>query len=382
MTNWQKLLLIAVLFSACKKPFVPPNTLNDTNKYLVIDGVINAGSDSTFIKLSRTKKFENGITIDHETGAQLNVEGDDNSSYQLVETVPGTYASAGLNLNASHKYRLRIKTTNGKEYLSDFVVVKNSPLIDSVGFTAKPTALTIYANSHDATNNTKYYRWEYTEAWEFHSTYESFWDGTAPRAKDDYVYYCFAKDTSSYITLATTTKLSNDVVYQAPITTIDPSSEKIEIRYSIEVKQFALTSDAYNFWDNLHKNNETNGTIFDIQPSDNQTNYHCLTDPGELVVGYLSVGSVATKRIFIDRGQLLSSYNPQYAYANGCQVDTAYYAKNQYGIFVPPTTYTAIEGFYYTPPAPFGAPTQITYSTRDCADCTTRGVTQPPSFWR
>lgn len=381
MTNWQKLLLIAVLFSACKKPFVPPETLNNTSKYLVIDGVINAGSDSTFIKLSRTKKFENGIVIDHETGAQLTVEGDDNSSYPLVETVTGTYATAGLNLNNSHKYRLRIKTTNGKEYLSDFVVVKNSPPIDSVGFTAKPSQLTIYANTHDAGNNTKYYRWEYTEAWKFHSTYESFWNGTAPRAKEDYVYFCFGKDTSSYITLANTTKLTGDVVYQAPITTIDPSSEKIEIRYSIEVKQYALTSDAYNFWDNLHKNNETNGTIFDAQPSDNQTNYHCLTDPKELVVGYLSVGSVATKRIFIDRGQLLQSYDPQYTYANGCQIDTAYYAKNQYGIFATPT-FVAIDGLYFPPTPPFGAPSAVTYSTKDCADCTARGVTQQPSFWK
>jgi hypothetical protein len=380
MKKWWIILVIAA--GACKKPFVPPDTLNNSGKYLVIDGVINAGNDSTFIKLSRTKKFENGIVIDHETGAQLQVEGDDNSSYPLVETVPGTYVTSGLNLNSAHKYRLRIKTTNSKEYLSDFVVVKNSPPIDSVGFAAQPSLLTIYANSHDATNATKYYRWEYTEAWQFHSTYESFWDGTAPRAKENYVYFCYGKDTSSYITLANTTKLTNDVVYQTPITTIDPSSEKIEIRYSIEVKQYALTSDAYSFWDNLHKNNETNGTIFDSQPSDNQTNYHCLTDPGELVVGYLSVGSVATKRIFIDRDQLLKSYNPQYAYANGCQVDTAYYAKSQYGIFTPPMTFVALDGLFFPPIPPFGAPTAITYSTRDCADCTARGVVQPPPFWR
>ncbi len=293
----------------------------------------------------------------------------------------GTYASAPLNLNSSHKYRLRIKTTNGEEYLSDFVQVKNSPQIDSVGFTATPSQLTIYANMHDATHSTKYYRWEYTEAWKFHSTYESFFIGISPRAKDDYVYFCYGKDTSSYINLASTTQLSSDVVYQAPVAIIDPSSEKIEVRYSIEVKQYALTSDAYNFWNNLHKNNESNGTIFDTQPSDNQTNYHCLTNPGELVVGYLSVGSVATKRIFIDRSQLLASYNPQYPYANGCQVDTAYYAKNQYGIFGS-QSYTAIQGFYYPPSPPFGLPSQVTYSTRDCADCTARGVTQPPPFWQ
>lgn len=380
MTNRQKLLLITILLSACKKPFVPPNTLNDTNKYLVIDGVINASSDSTFIKLSRTKKFENGIVIDHETGAQLTVEGDDNSNYPLIETVPGTYAIAGLNLSNSHKYRLRIKTTNGKEYLSDFVVVKNSPPIDSVGFTAKPSQLIIYANTHDVTNSTKYYRWEYTEAWKFHTAYESFYDITSPRLY--YIYYCYAADTSSFISLANTTKLNSDVVYQAPVTVIDPSAEKIQIRYSIEVRQYALTSDAYDFWSNLQKNSETNGTIFDAQPSDNQTNYHCLTDPTELVVGYLSAGSVATKRIYIDRSQLPSSYNPQYAFYAGCSVDTAHQNLGEYNMLSDTSNYTSLNGFFHSPFIPFNVPNEVTYTTRSCADCTSRGMVKAPYFWK
>lgn len=381
MTNWQRLLFIVIVFiAACKKPFVPPNALTDTNKYLVIDGVINTGSDSTFIRLSRTKKFENGIQIDHETGAQVTVESDANGIFPLVEISPGTYSAVPLTLENSHKYRLRIKTSNGKEYLSDFVVVKNSPPIDSVGFTAKPSELIIYANTHDATNNTKYYRWEYTEAWRFHTTYKSNYDGTSPRLYS--IYYCYAKDTSSYITLATTAQLTNDIIYQAPITTISPSSEKIQVRYSIEVKQYALTSDAYSFWNNLHKNSETNGTIFDAQPSDNQTNYHCLTDPKELVVGYLSVGSTSSKRIFIDRSQLLASYNPQYAFAGGCSIDTAHYNLNEYDALGDTTNYTALEGFFHSPFLPFGIPNEVTFTTRDCADCTSRGVVPAPYFWR
>ena len=380
MRNWQKLLLIAIVFSACKKPFVPPDTLNNTGKYLVIDGVINAGNDSTFIKLSRTKKFENGIVIDHETGALLTVEGDNNSSYSLIETVPGTYASGGLNLSNSHKYRLRIKTTNNKEYLSDFVVVKNSPPIDSVGFTANQSGLAIYANTHDATNNTRYYRWEYTEAWKFHTTYKSFYTITSPRIY--YIYYCYAADTSSYISVANTTKLNSDVVYQSPITTISPSAEKIQVRYSIQVKQYALTSDAYDFWNNLHKNGETNGTIFDEQPSDNQTNYHCLSDPNELVVGYLSVGSVATKRIFIDRSQLPATYNPQYEFYASCPIDTAHENKGEYDMLSDTTKHTALNSFFHSPFLPFSVPNEITYTTRDCADCTSRGVLKTPSFWK
>ena len=380
MTKPPILVLIFLIFIGCKKAFTPPNALSNTSKYLVIDGVINSGNDSTFIKLSRTKKFENGIVIDYETGAQVTVEGDANDTYPLTEISPGTYSAAPLNLNNARKYRLRIKTNGGKEYLSDFVVVKNAPPIDSIGFTAKPSEVQIYANTHDATNSTKYYRWEYTEAWKFHSTFESFYDQQSPRIY--YIYYCYAKDTSSYIVLGSSAQLNNDEIYQAPITSITPSSEKIQIRYSIEVKQYALTNDAYSFWNNLHKNSETNGTIFDAQPSDNQTNYHCLTDPGELVVGYLSVGSVSKKRVFIDRSQLLPSYNPQYTFAGGCTIDTAVGNKGEFSTLGDTTNFTAIQGLFYSPFQPFGVPNAITYSTRDCADCTARGVTVAPYFWR
>jgi hypothetical protein len=379
MIKWPHVLLIVLLFTGCKKAFNPPGALSDTNKYLVIDGIINTGNDSTFIRLSRTKKFDTVIVIDKEMGAQVNVESDANNTYPLSEINPGTYSAAPLNLDNSHKYRLRIKTTDGKEYVSDFVQVKNAPTIDSVGFVAKPSTVQIYVNTHDPTNNTRYYRWEYSEAWRFHATYQSFWIGPSRRDSSEFIYYCYSKDTSSYITLSSSAQLAQDVIYQAPITTIPSSSEKIEIRYSIFVKQYALTSDAYNFWNNLHKNGESNGTIFDAQPSDNQTNYHCVTNPGEIVIGYLSVGSTTTKRIFINRDQFPASYNP--AYSRACSIDTAYEDKGEYTIFNN-SFVTAINGVFFPPPLPFGAPNAVTYSSSDCADCTTRGVKTPPPFWK
>jgi hypothetical protein len=382
MIKWLSIFCIALLIAGCRKVFNPPGALTDTSKYLVIDGIINTGSDSTIIKLSRTKKFDTVIVIDHEKGAQVSVESDANNTYPLAEITPGTYSAAPLNLSSSHQYRLRVKTTDGKTYLSDFVTVKNAPPIDSVGFTAKGNGVQVYVNTHDATNNTHYYRWEYAEAWRFHSTYLSSWAGYARRDASNQIYYCFTNDASNDITLSSSTQLNQDVIYQAPVAFIPSASEKIEIKYSILVKQYALTSDAYGFWQNLHKNNETRGSIFDAQPSDNQTNYHCITNPGELVVGYLSAGSTSSKRIFITREQLPSNYNPRYPRA--CQVDTVYYFHPVAGQpdFSDNTTFTAIEGLFFAPFPPQGVPSALTYSTTDCVDCTIRGVKTAPPFWK
>jgi len=49
--------LLIFLGIACKKPYNPP-AIAATGGYLVVEGVINAGSDSTFIKLSKMLAFQ------------------------------------------------------------------------------------------------------------------------------------------------------------------------------------------------------------------------------------------------------------------------------------------------------------------------------------
>lgn len=379
---------LALSILTCKKPFTP--VLNQSDKrYLVIEGIIN-GNDSTFIRLSRTKKVDTSRTIFAEANAQVTIENNANASFPLTEIRNGTYAIGPLNLDASHQYRLRVKTSDGKEYLSDFVPLKNAPAIDSVGFIAQSSGVRIYVNTHDDSKSTRYYRWDFTEAWQFHSKYISGYfsngvDSIKPRPVDQQVYTCFATDSSSNVTIATTNKLTNDVVSQAPITIIPSSSEKIETKYTILVKQYALTSDAYEFWSVLQRNTENLGSIFDVLPSETQSNFHCLSNPNELVVGYLSAGNVSTKRIFITASQL-PNYSTQYPY--DCELDTAFINPPHGGTLpisdlIPASSlYMPVMALYLPPANPFGLPTAYSYSTKLCVDCTLRGRRNPPAYWR
>jgi len=166
------LLWFFLLILSCKKPFTPTLSNADNSRYLVIEGTIS-GNDSTFIRLDRTKKVDTLKTINPETGAVVTIESDANNSYTLTEIRSGIYAAPSLGLDASHKYRLRVKTTDNKIYLSDYVPLKNSPPIDSVGFVSQSSAVQIYVNTHDAANATRNYRWEFNEDWQFHSMYRS-----------------------------------------------------------------------------------------------------------------------------------------------------------------------------------------------------------------
>src|SRR5665213_172341 len=225
--------IFIILFAlACKKAFTPTLSASDNGSYLVIEGTISGNADSTVIKLSRTKKVDTLKTVIPELNAAVTVESDANSIYPLSATsTSGSYACAPITLDPAHKYRLRIKTADGKEYLSDFVAVKNAPPIDSVGFVAQNDGVHIYVNTHDDANATKYYRWEYNEDWQFHSMYNSAYysngiDSLKARLPPQQVYNCFGKDVSGNVVIATTAKLTKDVIYQAPVTLIPANSEK------------------------------------------------------------------------------------------------------------------------------------------------------------
>lgn len=198
------------------------------------------------------------------------------------------------------------------------------------------------------------------------------------------VYDCFGSDTSQKTVIASTVKLGQDIVYQAPIILIPANSEKIETRYSILVKQYALTEDAYGFWENLQKNTEQIGSIFDALPSEVQSNFRCVSNPNELVIGYLSAGNVSTKRIFISASQFPSSYST--AYPGYCQIDTGFFSptgvQKSAAILIPRTSpYLPIQALYPVPD-PLGVPYAFTFSTILCTDCTVRGTRTRPSFWR
>jgi len=383
------LYFIFIVIVSCKKPYAPP-AITTQRSYLVVEGVINPDSGSTIIKLSRTVNLSSAKTANPETGAILSIQASTGNIYHLVETNKGTYATGGLNLDITKTYRLNIKTSNNQQYASDYVPVKVTPPIDSVGFLTQASGVQLYVNTHDANNNTRYYRWDYTETWQFHAQYFSAFitNGTSivTRRQDQFVYYCFANDASSSIILGSSAKLSKDIIYQNPITFIASNSEKVGMKYSIMVNEYALTGDAYNFYSNLKKNTEQLGSIFDAQPSNINSNIHNISNPAEPVIGYVSACTVQSKRIFISNSQLPSSWVP--ANTMHCELDSNWFARpgsrppeNQVLEFLVPITSTTIPvSAFYAP----GLPNIIGYIGADvnCVDCTLRGTTTTPVFWK
>jgi hypothetical protein len=382
-------LFMLMVVSSCKKQLtiVPPG--NITN-YLVVDGNISSG-DSTTITLSRTVNLDSNSRSKPELGAVVKVVSAGGVSYPLAGKGNGDYVSAPLNLAATEKYSLNITTTDGSKYASDFVPVKNSPVIDSIRSTPKNEGLQIGVDTHDASGGSRYYRWEYRETYQIQSAFESRYivvqnDNPPPpdhayvRTAAQQIYNCWISDNSTTIITGTSAKLGTDNVSDAPIALVPSNSEKLRFRYSILVKQYAITADAFNYFELLKKNTEQIGGIFDGQPSELTGNLHCITNPAQPVIGYVTVGQVTQKRVFIDKATLPSGWVAQNPYGS-CQLNTLLYAR-----LVPATDKFINEvhdliysGLQLTVDIADGG---YSASTPECVDCTLRGTNIKPSFWK
>lgn len=358
--------------AACKQTYAPP-VIADPPTYLVVEGFIeNNSTDSTVFTLSYTVKIDSS-TFTPALGATVMVEGSDNSSYPLGEVGNGKYGAFLGALNSNVTYRVHIFTSSGKAYASDYVSLVYNPPIDSVNWVRQNSppfqGIQIYVNTHDPQNNTHYYSWKYQECWEFHSSFESNYEyvpGVGVEAVfpiNDFV--CWKYNNSTDILLGNSSQLSNDVIYEAPITVVPFDSQQISVRYSILVTQYALTKDAFEWWQILQKNTEQIGSIFGVQPSANPGNIHCLTDTSEQVLGYVYGGNSRSQRIFITNAQVQPwNYTTDCVEMIGYNLDLNYLWDNGY---LP----------WYIQQ---GSGT-VHYAFKQCIDCRLTGTNVPPSFW-
>lgn len=384
-------LIAGWVIVGCIKPFSPAVTTVNAN-ILVVEGFINTGGDTTKIKLSHTVTIGSKTTSVPETGAVVTVENAAGVVYPVPETtVKGMYASKGaLALTSGMQYRLRIKTTGGKTYLSDLVDAKAVPPIDSLGYNFTSFGINFYVNSHDPNNQTLYYKYGFSETWRFSARYESGFisNGKVAVARSlahvSNNFYCFGTDSSNNILLNSTAALGKDVVSRFSVNTQSDTLEKFEIRYSMLLSQQALTKDGYTFWQNLKQNTEQLGSIFDAQPSSISGNIHNINNPAEPVIGFISAGTIQRKRIYINRSDLPANFIP--GYPATCQILSAADVDSLIAPKIQPPYWAW--PFVIQLPSPNRIITAadpagpFTFTSAICADCTLRGTTTQPSFWK
>jgi hypothetical protein len=372
----KKWVWVILLSAGCIDPYLPPE-LTSSRSILVIDGHIDPNQRSTII-LSKSLNLDDTKPAQKVTGAQLWVESEGGTRYPLLEETPGVYALAPQSFSPT-RYRLFVRTADAREYVSDFVEIKNSPPIDSISWkVTSDLGIEIYANTHHNELNTGYYRWKFEETWKYTTPYQSIYIYDLPtrsiRLRDDDIFHCWKKNASTDILVASTSRLSENRISEFPLTYIEQRAERLRMTYSILVTQYAITAEAYDYWQQLKKTTEDLGTLFGPLPSLVSGNFTCLTQPDEPVLGFFSMGTTTQERIFITSLEVPRphSYNLPY---QGCELyelplsDVANFSP----VFllaggIPNPNGPGIIGYYYAVPR--------------CIDCRLSGGTNvKPSYW-
>ncbi|MEZ0542081.1 DUF4249 domain-containing protein [Fibrella arboris] len=377
--RWALYGILLLLIGSCIDPYRPPQ-ITAPNQYLVVDGFLNGGLGNSVIKLSRTQNLSATTKPVVETKAVIKAEGVSGETFSFVEGATGTYTLANTNLPIGKSYRVRIKTAGGSEYLTDPITIKQTPKIDSLSWAIENDGLQIYVNAHDATNKTRYYRWEYEDTYEIRTPYESPFDYVNNRVvmrTSPPVNHCWKTQVSTAILLGNTSRLTQDVLNKAPLLFIPGSSPKLWIKYSLMVKQYAQSPEGYAYWENLQKTTEQLGGLFDPLPSQISSNVHSLTNPTEPVIGFLDGYTTEQVRVFLTR-PLDLPYNLLRTGYEQCKLDTIPIPGE-----APPVPLSSLlsPGGGYIAIKELTPNVQYLATGTHCADCRDIGTTTRPSFW-
>jgi hypothetical protein len=373
MKRLMTIVMVGLIYFGCTKPLELPDTKPNAT-ILVVEGDVIAGNnaENTFY-LSRLKTLQGKDSIP-ELNALIEIVSKDGTRWQVKQVGKGTYKST-LNIPTDKGISLRIQTVDGKVYETPYQTPLVTPAIDSVTYQQVNEGMKVFAHTHDPKNNTRYYRWTYEETWERHAWFETYHDyingSIVDRPASNQIFACWKTAIAPTIILDNSTSLSNDVISYKNITTIPYLSEKLYVRYSILVRQIALSKEAYEFWSILRKNTELTGTLFDPQPSQLSTNITCTNDPSRSAIGYVSVGTIAEKRIFVMNSamNLWPSKNPDDA-CESVELPSKTAAENFLKNY---PTYTVA---YLITQGGFGV------AMKQCVDCRFNGgTTQKPIFW-
>lgn len=365
-------LLVLISF-ACREPYMPE--IDRYDNILVIDGLISDQEGPHVVKLTRSFAFDETFPQPEE-GALVMVMDEDEGLYEFIEDQPGVYKSDPLfKGEIGTYYKLLVNTSDQQNYESEWVELRKVPDIDSIGYEMqeRPTSdpdqsvygMEIRVNTHDDTDQTRYYRWEWMETWEIITPITSSFYPDEAR--------CWQSAGSGIISIGTSEHLNHDIIEDYPIHFVSTESNKLRIKYSIQVNQYSLSREAYSYWKNLQDITQNTGTLFDPTPAMVTGNISNTSDPDIPVLGIFQASALTRERIFIDRTEIPKSLDIPSGYLS-CNffdivdsVELDYYSSRGFPLA---EIYTLAGVDHY-----------IFANAEFCFRCTQSGSNEKPDYW-
>ena len=304
------------------------------------------------------------------------------------EASPGYYSANVTEdfMRIGDQYMLRVLTSDGNVYLSDYSQLHPPSSIDKIYYEMEsyPTSdpgvyvdgIRFYIDFQIDADSSEFMRWELVETYEFHNPdYEGFiysYDRVLrpmPDSLDD--RQCWITGHVNAIYTLDAANMTSPAYTHMPLHFVSNETQRLSYGYSLLVRQHAMDEPSFRYWDELKKNSHTQSGLYDRLPSMTPSNISNANDPEERVLGYFGVSGVVEKRFFVKDVEGLRKYDVRFCYPRPERPRFRYLMTADLPVYVSNAN----------DPETGGSHTGETYL--ECLDCRVRNGSSgdPPDFW-
>lgn len=305
------ILLLCFSIQSCTETY--PLLTNTYEEALVVEATITNELKIQEIKLTKSAKFEDEKYLP-ESGAQVFITDDGGNQYNFKDDGGKYISEVEFQAVPEKKYQLHIKTKDGKSFESSpETLTAISPIQDvkaTVETKDNQKGVAITVSSYDPNRQSNYYRYEYDETYKIVAPK---WTSASltlnengilvPGVNSPDTRICYGNKKSAELLLTNTIDQDEDRVnYQ--IRFISDQDYIITTRYSILVKQYVESLNAFTYYRTLKKMSGSESILSPTQPGILLGNIRSKNDSGNKILGYFDVVSVSTERIYFNYSDL------------------------------------------------------------------------------
>ena len=366
------------MYSSCIEEYEPDISAENQNNYVVEGNITDKGGFYSFFVSKASEISHPEFRPVHD--CEVKIYDDNDNIFEAQEYPNGEYKVYidKLFLTDGTAFKIEIVTPDDQIISSEYDTLRSCPDIDSVYYhvetliAADPDnnipIIQFYMDYDGNNTNCRNVKIEIEETWKYTTSYPKkwTWDGSTLTVYDppDYsLNTCWRTVDDPYIYLFSTKNFNQNKYLKFPLHSIANTSQKLVEGYSLLIKQYSMSEDAYIFYEKIQQNTMSEGGLYETQPEQVRGNLENLTNPDSRVLGFFYVASVKSKRIF-------------YANFDGIELNTRSFCTPikldlGYGILtgMSEPVYLWLEGGQYTLP-------------EGCVDCTSQGgKVEKPDFW-
>jgi len=372
------LLFVFMVGYSCISPYEAD--IEDEPDLISIDASLIKGEQEQTVRVSTTASL-NSSTFIPVRGCDVSLIDEFDNAWHYQDLTGGIYRTSIPDEELIHgrHYKIRVITSEGNVYESNYEVLNPGIEVDSVYYdvedkvdqiTGEPyTGIQFYLDVKAGEDDSRYFRWRIDETYEYTSfgpiSYFYLDDSHTPVVPEDEwaVYRCWQGGEISGLFQSSTIDLYKNEKKRIYLNYVSALTERLRIKYSLQVKQYTLNEDAYNYFEQNRLATEEADGLYTRQPRQPITNMMNVDDETERVLGYFWVSSQTSQRIFVPRIEEMDVNMEDCAYWEYSDLEDG---EGPFPIYLFDDKNS---GKLYT-------------SSRDCFDCTRRGGSNiKPDFW-